>query len=124
MRVRTVVWEGRSREAPPYPDLWPVASVSQFGPRPLLAEPDMRKRLTRPLETPNGDAFVLLSRLLRSENCLRDHAVDAFGAVDYLGDMIIDRDARNHVGFLTGKLGEALGDEKYALAHRHLHRLL
>jgi hypothetical protein len=20
--VRTVVWEGRSREAPPYPDLW------------------------------------------------------------------------------------------------------
>jgi hypothetical protein len=21
--VRTVVWEGRSREAPPYPDLWP-----------------------------------------------------------------------------------------------------
>jgi hypothetical protein len=23
--VRTVVWEGRSREAPPYPDLWPFA---------------------------------------------------------------------------------------------------
>ena len=22
--VRTVVWEGRSREAPPYPDLWPT----------------------------------------------------------------------------------------------------
>jgi hypothetical protein len=21
--VRTVVWEGRSREAPPYPDRWP-----------------------------------------------------------------------------------------------------
>ena len=23
--VCTVVWEGRSREAPPYPDLWPMA---------------------------------------------------------------------------------------------------
>jgi hypothetical protein len=23
--VRTVVWEGRSREAPPYPDLWHLA---------------------------------------------------------------------------------------------------
>ena len=23
--VRTVVWEGRSREAPPYPDLWVLA---------------------------------------------------------------------------------------------------
>ena len=22
--VRTVVWEGRSREAPPYPDLWQI----------------------------------------------------------------------------------------------------
>jgi hypothetical protein len=35
---RTVVWEGRSREAPPYPDLWPkgesshsVASVPALG---------------------------------------------------------------------------------------------
>ena len=26
--VRTVVWEGRSCEAPPYPDLWPGAEVS------------------------------------------------------------------------------------------------
>src|SRR6516162_3273567 len=25
--VRTVVWEGRSCEAPPYPDLWPEAAV-------------------------------------------------------------------------------------------------
>jgi hypothetical protein len=25
--VRTVVWEGRSREAPPYPDLWRKAVV-------------------------------------------------------------------------------------------------
>jgi Group II intron, maturase-specific domain len=25
--VRTVVWEGRSREAPPYPDSWPVAEM-------------------------------------------------------------------------------------------------
>jgi len=24
--VRTVVWEGRSCEAPPYPDLWPIAT--------------------------------------------------------------------------------------------------
>jgi len=24
--VRTVVWEGRSCEAPPYPDHWPIAS--------------------------------------------------------------------------------------------------
>jgi hypothetical protein len=64
------------------------------------------------------------SRLLRSENGLRDHPVDALGAVDHLGDMIIDRDARDHVGLLTRKLGEALGDEKDGLAHRHLHRLL
>src|SRR5262249_5540301 len=26
--VRTVVWEGRSREAPPYPDPWPIASLA------------------------------------------------------------------------------------------------
>src|SRR6516165_2197686 len=39
--VRTVVWEGRSREAPPYPDPWPITSISQFGPGPLLVEPDM-----------------------------------------------------------------------------------
>ena len=25
--VCLVVWEGRSREAPPYPDLWPVAEM-------------------------------------------------------------------------------------------------
>jgi hypothetical protein len=39
--VRTVVWEGRSREAPPYPDLWPITSFPQFGPCPQLVEPDM-----------------------------------------------------------------------------------
>ena len=38
--------------------------------------------------------------------------------------MIIDRDARNHVGLLTRKLRESLRDEKDGLAHRHLHRLL
>src|SRR5580693_9771478 len=26
--VRTVVWEGRSREAPPYPDRWPMTSLA------------------------------------------------------------------------------------------------
>jgi hypothetical protein len=26
--VRTVVWEGRSREAPPYPDLWHIAAFA------------------------------------------------------------------------------------------------
>src|SRR4030081_3514391 len=26
--VRTVVWEGRSREAPPYPDHWPTAGAT------------------------------------------------------------------------------------------------
>ena len=25
--VRTVVWEGRSREAPPYPDLWHLSDL-------------------------------------------------------------------------------------------------
>jgi RNA-directed DNA polymerase len=34
--VRTVVWEGWSREAPPYPDLWPITSDSQLGPCPQL----------------------------------------------------------------------------------------
>ena len=27
-----MVWEGRSREAPPYPDLWPIASLSAMQP--------------------------------------------------------------------------------------------
>ena len=27
--VRTVVWEGRSREAPPYPDLWRKADMKR-----------------------------------------------------------------------------------------------
>jgi len=26
--VRTVVWEGRSREAPPYPDHWREAAIN------------------------------------------------------------------------------------------------
>jgi hypothetical protein len=30
--VRTVVWEGWSREAPPYPDLWPEAGVGRPDP--------------------------------------------------------------------------------------------
>jgi len=27
--VRTVVWEGRNREVPPYPDPWPISEVSE-----------------------------------------------------------------------------------------------
>src|SRR6266446_7871885 len=27
--VRTVVWEGRSREAPPYPDLWHLCDIAR-----------------------------------------------------------------------------------------------
>ena len=27
--VRTVVWEGRSREAPPYPDLWHFSDLAR-----------------------------------------------------------------------------------------------
>src|SRR5262245_23317807 len=38
--VRTVVWEGRSRKAPPYPDLWPLADVSVRFPRRPLPGPD------------------------------------------------------------------------------------
>src|SRR5579864_7349943 len=60
---------------------------------------------------------------LPGEDRLRDHAVDALGAVHYLGNVIIDRDARDHVGLLARKLREALGEEQYGLAHRHLHRV-
>jgi len=28
--VRTVVWEGRSREAPPYPDHWHISDVTDL----------------------------------------------------------------------------------------------
>src|SRR5215471_12825846 len=49
---------------------------------------------------------------LSGENRLRDHAVDALGAVDHLGDVIVHRDARDHVGLLARELREALGDEK------------
>ena len=41
--VRTVVWEGRSRKAPPYPDLWQILLQKSFwgGERKFL-EPLMR----------------------------------------------------------------------------------
>src|SRR6516162_1707759 len=82
-------------------------------------------RITEPrARYSSASCSIYPSPSLRSENRLRDHAVDALGAVDHLGDMIIDRDARNHVGLLARKLGETLGDEKDGLAYRHLHRLL
>src|SRR6185436_5346713 len=46
--VRTVVWEGRSCEAPPYPDQWVVAIVGM-----------PRIRLTVAAETPTSAAICL-----------------------------------------------------------------
>src|SRR5215813_7365927 len=54
----------------------------------------------------------------------RDHAMDALGAVDHLGDMIVDRDTRDHVSLLARKLGKALSDEKDGLSHRDPHGFL
>src|SRR5229473_4497169 len=67
---------------------------------------------------------TILQPSLPDENRLRDHAVDALGAVDHLGDVIIHGDARDHVGLLARQLGEALGDEADRLAHRNPHGLL
>src|SRR5436305_3691037 len=39
--VRTVVWEGRSREAPPYPDHWHCSDESPCSDSPLLVEADI-----------------------------------------------------------------------------------
>src|SRR5260370_28961184 len=66
----------------------------------------------------------ILQPSLSDENRLRDHAVDALGAVDHLGDVIVHRNARDHVGLLARELREALSDEKDGLPHRHLHRFL
>jgi hypothetical protein len=38
---------------------------------------------------------------LRGEDRFRDHAVNPLGAVDHLGDVIIDGYARDHVGLLA-----------------------
>ena len=43
--------------------------------------------------------------------------MDALCAVDHLGNMIIGRDACNHVGLLTRKLGKSLSREADALAN-------
>jgi len=40
---------GEAIEGPSHFSSWPITSVSQFGPRPPLAEPDMTARVPRPL---------------------------------------------------------------------------
>src|ERR1700704_4399697 len=61
--------------------------------------------------------------LLRREDRLRDHAVDALGAVHHLGYMVIYGDARDHVGFLPRELRKTLSDEADSLPYRHFHCL-
>src|SRR5437763_16704412 len=55
---------------------------------------------------------------LRDEDRLRNHPMDALGAVHHLGHVIIDRDARDHVGLLAREVRKALGNEIDRLAHR------
>jgi hypothetical protein len=64
----------------------------------------------------------MIKKLPFCEDRLRDHAVNALGAVDHLGDVIVDRDARNHVGLLARELGKTFGNEKDGFAHGDLHR--
>ena len=64
-----------------------------------------------------------LARSLGSEDRLRDHAVDALGAVDRLGDVVIDRNARDHVCLLAAKLRKPPGDEGDCLADGDFHGL-
>src|SRR5262252_151839 len=66
---------------------------------------------------------VPITCLLPDEDRLRDHAVDALGAVDDLRHVVINRDARDHIGLLARQPGEALGEKKDGLAHSDLHCL-
>ena len=50
--------------------------------------------------------------------------MDAVRAVHDLSHVVVNRDARDHVGLLAGKFGKSLGYEKDGLSHRHLHRFL
>jgi hypothetical protein len=69
------------------------------------------------------EAVQAVDYLQGSEYRFRDHAMDALAAVHYLGDVIIDGDAGDHIGLLARKFGEPLGDENDGFAHCHLHRL-
>src|SRR5262249_9122442 len=91
-------------------DSSPLFSVSQSGPR---------FAVNRGRPSPNS-----LEKLLHHKDCLRDHAVDALGAVHDLSDMVVDSDARDHVGLLARQFWEALDDEEDGLAPSHLQCLL
>ena len=73
---------------------------------------------------PSGHSFVLLSRLLRSEDRFRNHSMNAFGAVHGLCDMIVDGHARNHVGLLACEMRKSLRNEIDSFAHGDLHRIV
>src|SRR5712671_417621 len=73
--VRTVVWEGRSREAPPYPDPWhnsdigPSPSVARhalmdWAKVPILGKPLIDKRVERRLAAVLAADVAGYSRLM------------------------------------------------------------
>ena len=47
--------------------------------------------------------------------------MNTFRAVDDLGDMVVDGDARDHVGLLTREMRKLLCDEIDRFPHRDLH---
>jgi hypothetical protein len=57
--VRTVVWEGRSREAPPYPDcIVPLTRFARDDEAAPASRPDtLKKRKPPPVRTGRGPAF-------------------------------------------------------------------
>src|SRR5436190_12174559 len=83
--VRTVVWEGWSRKAPPYPDLWPFCELRPclllrrryqlksrhqpcLSPKPNLVVVLFSEAASRPEEAPTRDSGLLAAADLLSRS--------------------------------------------------------
>src|SRR5712664_4809390 len=69
--VRTVVWEGRSREAPPYPDLWRKADIRRTPLGRRCLSPETLRSHARSLLPQTIPADVLATGGRSSALCLR-----------------------------------------------------
>ena len=84
--VRTVVWEGRSREAPPYPDRsdfvrWHKASIGS-----------VRAYVCSWGCTGNGRATVKLALLTQLGNENKYYGTDQLGSAIFLAHALLPRD--------------------------------
>src|SRR5436309_2594989 len=77
----------------------PMRSKPHHAASPLC--PRKRTKRADVLGRPLCAKDLACSLSLRGEDRFRDHAVDPLGAVDHLGDVIIDGYARDHVGLLA-----------------------